>query len=159
ARQPLLVAIDDAQWMDEFSGLAFRVLVPALASSPVLWLFARRVEPSPSVGQEIIDRLLGDGAREIDLQPLDDNAVARFCAQVVGAEVDATVLALAGRCSGNPFLLEQLLMAMRDASQLMVTDGVATVVGDELPSTFLAIVDQRLRRMSADAQGVLRAGS
>src|SRR5262249_4792145 len=46
ARRPLVIAVDDAQWADELSALALRVLVPALASSPVRWVIARRATPA-----------------------------------------------------------------------------------------------------------------
>lgn len=159
ARQPLLVAIDDAQWSDEFSALALRVLVPALASSPVRWLVARRPAPTPSAAREAIDWLVGEGATEVRLAPLDEESVSRLCAHVLDAPVDATVLTLAGRGQGNPFLVEQLLRGLNAVGQIQVSEGVATVVGDELPSSFLSAVEQRLRSLSAPALRLLDAGS
>jgi DNA-binding NarL/FixJ family response regulator len=159
AKRPLLVMIDDAQWTDELSVLALRVLVPTLSSAPIRWLLARRPVPARSPAQETIDWLISEGAEEICLDPLDEPAVDRFCSDLLGATADATVLALASRCGGNPFLLGQLLDALRDAEQLVVSDGIATVVGDELPLSFVSAVDQRLRAVSADARALLQAGS
>jgi predicted ATPase len=46
--RPIAILIDDAHWIDELSALALRVLVPQLASFPVLWVLARRrVPPGP----------------------------------------------------------------------------------------------------------------
>jgi DNA-binding CsgD family transcriptional regulator len=157
--RPVLIAIDDAQWADEFSVLALRVLVPALSSSALRWVLARRPGPAHLAAQDAIDRLVADGAEEIVLHPLNDDAIGQLCAQVVGVRVDATVLSLAGRGSGNPFLVEQLLTALRSANQLLISDGTATVVGDELPSSFLAAVAQRLRGLSDEARRLLGAGS
>ncbi|HEX6074666.1 MAG TPA: AAA family ATPase [Micromonosporaceae bacterium] len=155
----LLIVLDDAHWADELTALALRVLVPALSSSPVLWLLARRRVPTRSSAQDAIDWLAGEGARRLELGPLGEAAVAELCANVLEARPDSTVLALANRCGGNPFLLEQLLTTLRDAGQLLISDGVATVVAGDLPSGFLAAVNQRLRDLSLDGRRLLEAGS
>jgi ATP/maltotriose-dependent transcriptional regulator MalT len=159
AERPMLIMIDDAQWTDELSVLALRVLVPTLSSAPIRWLLARRPVPARSPAQETIDWLISEDAQQICLGPLDEPAVTRFCSNLLGATVDETVLALASRGSGNPFLLGQLLDALRDADQLAVSDGIATVVGDELPMGFVSAVDQRLGAVSAEARALLQAGS
>lgn len=160
AGQPLVIVIDDAQWMDEFSVLAVRELVTTLASSPVYWLFARRPAPLDTPGQQFVQRLVAAGtAQETRLGALGDDAVARLCAQVVGAEVDNTVLALTGWCDGNPLEIEQLIRTLTLTGQLVVSDGVATVVGGELPSSFITIVEQTLERLGTPTRQLLRAGS
>ncbi|UWZ49950.1 AAA family ATPase [Dactylosporangium matsuzakiense] len=159
ARQPLVIAIDDAQWMDELSALAIAELVPALASSPVRWLFAHRPAPAGTPGLQLMERLARDGHEQILLGALDDDAVRRLCAKVVGADVDNTVLAVAGVCDGNPLQVEQLVRTLHLTGQLLVADGVGTVVGEELPSSFITIVDQMLHGLSSDTQELLQAGA
>src|SRR5262249_48257384 len=58
-----------------------------------------------------------------------------------------------------PFLLLELLAALRAAGRVRVVDGVAGVVPGELPATFLTAVDHRLRDLSADTLRLLEAGS
>jgi DNA-binding CsgD family transcriptional regulator/tetratricopeptide (TPR) repeat protein len=159
ATRPLVIAIDDAQWMDELSALAVAELVPALASSPVRWLFAHRPAPAGTPGQQLMERLIREGTEQITLGTLDDEAVTRLCAQVVGSDVDNTVLALAGGCDGNPLQVEQLVRTLHLTGQLVVSDGIATVVGEELPSSFITIVDQMLHGLSSETQEMLQAAS
>jgi DNA-binding CsgD family transcriptional regulator/tetratricopeptide (TPR) repeat protein len=160
AQRPLLIVIDDMQWADELSALALRVLVPQLSSMPLRWLLARRPVPADSAGQETVDWLVAEGAAtEIRLGPLDEPSVNGLCSLVVDAEPDNTVLGLVGRCGGNPFLIEQLLGTMLAAGQVVVREGIATVVGDELPWSFLAAVEQRLRGLTPPARRLLQAGS
>lgn len=155
----MLVVVDDAHWTDELSALALRVLVPALSSSPVRWLLARRPAPERSSGQEAINWLIGEGVPVIHLDPLPDEAIAELCANALQARPDATMLTLAGRTGGNPLLLNELISALRDAGQVLIRDGVATVIAHELPSSFLSTVKQRLRGMSAPTQRLLDAGA
>lgn len=159
ARRPLVILVDDAHWCDELSSLALRVLVARLSSTPLLWLLARRPVPASSPGQDAIDWLVQEGADEVRLGPLGEQAVTALCANVLGAQPDATVLALAAGGKGNPFLLEQYLTALKTTGQILVSEGVASVVGGDLPSSFLSAVDQRLRGLSAQARRLLRAGS
>ncbi|TMM36688.1 MAG: LuxR family transcriptional regulator [Actinobacteria bacterium] len=160
AEQPLVIVLDDAHWCDELSALALRVLVPRLASSPLRWMLARRPVPADSPAQDAIDWLVSeDTAAELRLGPLDDDAVQALCANVLGAAPDATVLALAAAGKGNPFLLEQYLSALKDTGQILIGDGVASVVGGDLPESFLSAVDQRLRGLSAQTRRLLQAGS
>ncbi|HEV7453418.1 MAG TPA: AAA family ATPase [Pseudonocardiaceae bacterium] len=160
--RPLLVLLDDARLADELTALALRVLVPALASSPVLWVLARRPGPVRGVAQtaqEAIDWLIGEGARRVRLDPLDDEAVAELCAHTLDATPDRTVLKLAARCGGNPFLLCELLTALRQAGQLRVDDGQATVVGTGLPADFLSAVHGRLSDLSERVRRLVDAGA
>lgn len=157
--QPLVIAIDDAQWTDEFSALAVRELVTALASSPVRWIFARRQLPESTPGQQLVERLIRDGAPDVVLGRLDEEAVGKLCSKVVDATVDNTVLALAAGCDGNPLQLEQLMRALLTTGQLLVRDGVATVVGDQLPSSFITIVEQTMSGLAAETRQMLGAGS
>ncbi len=157
--RPLLVAIDDMQWADELSALALRILVPTLAASPVRWLLARRPVPARTAGQDTVSWLVSEGARELYLGRLSEDAVKQLCSDLLGATADATVLALTGRARGNPFLIEQLLKAMLMSNQILISDGLATVTGSELPLSFLSAVDQRLRGLPEAARRLLETGS
>jgi DNA-binding CsgD family transcriptional regulator/tetratricopeptide (TPR) repeat protein len=155
----LLIVLDDAQWADELTALTVRMLVPTLRSSPVLWLFARRPLPARVPAQHALDWLVEEGARRLPLDALPAEAMTRLCADVLHAEPGPEVLELAARAGGNPFLLLELLEALRAAGRVRVAGGVAGVVPGELPATFLTAVDYRLRDLSADALRLLEAGS
>ncbi|GAB3520631.1 LuxR family transcriptional regulator [Phytohabitans suffuscus] len=159
ADQPLAVAIDDAQWTDEFSALAVRELVTSLASSPVRWVFVRRPLREGTPGQQLVERLIREGTPEIVLGRLDEAAVAELCSRAVGATVDNTVLALAAGCDGNPLQLEQLMRALLTTGQLLVRDGLATVVGDQLPSSFIMVVEQTMSGLSVETRRMIEAAS
>jgi DNA-binding CsgD family transcriptional regulator len=157
--QPLVISLDDVQWADELTALALRVLVPALRSSPVLWLLARRPLPARSPAQQAMNWLVAEGTRELPLGPLPEPAVAELCATVLGAVPGPSLVELTKGSGGNPFLLESLLAALRDGDRIRIRDGVATAADGELPAGFLTAVDQRLHDLSGAARRLLEAGS
>jgi DNA-binding CsgD family transcriptional regulator len=145
--------------MDELSALAVRELVPALASSAVRWVFAHRPDSTNTPGQQVMAWLSRTGAARLSIHALAEPAVAQLCEQAVAARVDNTVLALAGGCGGVPLQVEQLMTALRLSGQMRFSQGVATVTGDELPSSFITVVEQILEGLSDDAQRLVRTGS
>ncbi|MFN2495433.1 MAG: helix-turn-helix transcriptional regulator [Pseudonocardiaceae bacterium] len=158
----LVVLIDDAHLADELTALVLRMLVPASSALPVLWVLARR--PGPVRGaaqtvQETIDWLLGEGARRVSLDSLDEEAVAALCANVLGAAPDRNLLLLAARSAGNPFLLRELLAALGETGRLRVDGAQATVVDAGLPSDFLSAVHRRLSDLSDRVRRLLEAGA
>jgi ATP/maltotriose-dependent transcriptional regulator MalT len=157
--RPLLIVLDDAHWADELTAFALRILVPALFASPVLWLLSRRPAPVGTYPQDAIDWLIAQGAQRHQLDPLPDEVVADLCRNVLGAVPDPSVLAIARRGEGNPFLLEQLLTTLLDTGQVMVRDGTATAAGGVLSSGFLDAVDQRLQDLSEHTRRLLDAGA
>lgn len=157
--RPLVIAIDDAHWADELTALALGVLVPALRTSPVLWLFTRRPIPPHSPGQDVLDSLAGEGALRYPVEPLTDAESAELCAHVLNAEPDASVLALVRRTGGSPFLIEELFASLLADGRVSVTDGRAHVTGDDLPAAVPAALERRMRDLPADARLLLEAGS
>jgi DNA-binding CsgD family transcriptional regulator/tetratricopeptide (TPR) repeat protein len=157
--RPLLVALDDLQWADEFTVLVLRILVPRLASSAVLWLLARRLSPEHTPAGDLFTGLLDDGARPLRLGPLPDPAVRELCQTLLGAVPDATVLGLVEHGGGNPFLLEELLIRLRDNGRIQVVDGTATAEPGDLPADFVTAVNRRLGDLSVDARRLLDAGA
>ena len=160
AERPLAIIIDDAQWADEFTIQALRYLIPELNSTALRWIITRRTGPLDTPAQDLIGWLLDHGAEGMTLGPLDDAAIAQLCARIAGATPDPSMLALAGRAEGNPFLLEQLLEPLLRSGQIVVTGpGLATVIGDELPSGFYAALAQRLRDLAPPTVQLVRAGA
>lgn len=157
--QPLVVVLDDAQRIDDAGALALRQLVQALSASPVLWLLARRPVPAQSLARHAIDWLVDHAATRLYLDALDSTATAEFCAGVLGARPDPTVLAWADRCGGNPWLMHNVFNALIKAGQMIIAGGLASVVVEQLPDGVAAVVGSLLSELSPPAQRLLVDGS
>ncbi len=156
-RRPLVVALDDAQRIDDVSALALRGLVPRLASSPVLWLLARRPVAAGSIAQHAVDWLAEHVAVRVRLREPGEEAVADLCAGILGARPDASVLRWAARCGGNPKVMENVFSAFIKAGQMIIVDGAASVVSDGLPDGVLTAVHGLLEEMPPPLRRLLAA--
>ncbi|MGH3389393.1 MAG: AAA family ATPase [Actinomadura sp.] len=136
-RGPLLIALDDLQWADPTTILALRSLIPELAYYPVAWILARTTgDVSGHVDQDV-ERLFGvlerDGAARVILAALDDQAVVQVATDVLGAEPEPRLLAVAAAAGGNPFLLIELLEGLRDECAVEIAQGHARLVAELVP--------------------------
>jgi DNA-binding CsgD family transcriptional regulator/tetratricopeptide (TPR) repeat protein len=159
ASLPLVIVIDDAHWADELTAFALPVLTNMLSRSPVLWLLGRRRGPGSRPAQNAIDHLLSAGASCLPLGPLDDQAIAEMCTQLLGVTPTEPLVAELARAGGNPFLAEQLVGGLRDAGHLAVTDGAAQLSSGQLPAPRRDAVLELLCGLSAAARRLLDAGS
>ncbi|MFF0153657.1 BREX system ATP-binding domain-containing protein [Micromonospora sp. NPDC005203] len=157
-RHPVAIVLDDAQRLDDVSALALRGLVQSLASSPVLWLLARRPVPIRSLAQHAVDWLVEHVAVRLHLGPLEGAAVTEFCTGILGAKPDASMLSWAARCGGNPWLMENVFSALTRAGQIIIADGAASVVSDRLPKGVLTAVASLLDEMSPEVRRLLVNG-
>jgi DNA-binding CsgD family transcriptional regulator len=159
-RDPLLICLDDLQWASVSCATAMRQLPPRLAALPVAWLMAFRPnQGNPDVRRAKAD-LLDAGAAAISLQPLERGAVAELAADILGGQPDQRVLEAAERVHGNPFLLVELFRGFRDEGIVAVASGQATLLDDRVPARVAETIQQRLTRMSEDAEQLaILAGS
>nr|WP_246314751.1 LuxR family transcriptional regulator [Kineococcus aurantiacus] len=165
ARGPLLVAVDDAQWMDQLSVFAVRVLLKRLAHQPVCWVLAAR----PDVDGPL-DRLAAaaphpDAVHRLVLRPLDDEAVRTLVRDELGADPDPALRDLLDRAAGHPLLVSSLLGGWRPAP-----DGTDAAEGTEgpdepggavarLPRQLVLAVRRQLESLPPASVDLLRTGA
>jgi len=139
ARQPLVLAVDDAHWADAPSLRWLAHLAARVEHLPVALLLAVRDGPDEP---ELLGELRAAGTR-IRLGPLGPDATAALVRRRLGAApgdgVDGADAQL-GRdwhasTGGNPFLLEALATALRDGDQKAepIAQAVLRRIGPEGP--------------------------
>jgi class 3 adenylate cyclase len=126
---PTILILDDLQWADDATLLALEGLLPQLAGQRLLLLLLARPEHG-----------LGPRCRALPtlrLEPMLGEEAASLAAARGAAPGQAS--AIAARCGGNPFLIEQ-----------------AAALGDSLPPEARALLVERVDRLPAEAREVLR---
>jgi DNA-binding SARP family transcriptional activator len=166
--QPLVLGIDDAQWLDQPSMLALLASLRDLASAPLILLFSNDLQPARGELDELRTRLGRDvrGAA-LRLRPLDSadlRALARhMLPRFNESEVERVVRRVATDSAGLPLLAVELLRAVALGLDLRGTAGAwpepmktldQTLPGD-LPDTISAAIGVGFRRLSPNAQRAL----
>ena len=144
---PVVIFLDDVQWADSGTVAALRALPPNLASVPIGWVLAMRPDQGPGQLRSTVELLAYAGAERLVLEPLSQMAVAQIAADVMRAEPDETLLAMANEAGGNPFLLVELLEGLRQERLVRVDSGRAMLTDNRLPDRVRASMRERLARM------------
>lgn len=154
-REPLLLAVDDAQWADEPSLRFLVYLLGRLGDQPIAVLVAARTGER-DVG--LLEQLASDPAARVQvLRPLGAAAVTRLVrGRMAGADEG-----LCRRCfeltAGNPLQVRELLAAIEQ--QERPADAAALVAAVELAARSLGrSVLRRLGMLSPDARAGARGG-
>ena len=150
---PLLLAVDDIQWMDPASADALRFALRRLDDDRVVLLATRRME---SAGDGLHVGLGDERLVRIDVGPLDPDALHWLLQSRLDATVPRPALArLAEISGGNPYhALELARVAMRHSG------GDALSADLPLPETIYAVLQERLRELpplTAEALGTVAA--
>ena len=154
AANPVLVCLDDLHWASPATLAALRTLTQDLKRHPVAWIVARNSTPQPDT-EYLFSLLAKDGAVDISLGPLGDDAVAALLADAFGAPPDESLLALASGAAGNPSLLAELVRGLADDNAVEVTSGRAVLVSARLPERMRRLARRRLAGLSSRARHLL----
>jgi DNA-binding CsgD family transcriptional regulator len=149
---PLLIFLDDVQWVDSGTVAALRALPPSLAALPIGWVLATRPEHGSGQLRSAVEFLAEKGAERLLLEPLSEAAVAQVAGEVMQAVPDEVVLRMAGEAGGNPFLLAELLEGLVQEDIVRIDAGRATLTHYRLPGRVSASMRERLARLSESAR-------
>ena len=152
--EPLLVAVDDAQWADEPSLRLLGYLARRIAGAPVALVLAERRDGGPGPATAALE---GAGAVVLEPAPLTGAAVASVLAGALGTPPGpAFAQACRERTGGNPFLLAELAGHLRDAGTPPDDDRVADLA-HALPGGVAASVERRLADLPPAARALAQA--
>src|SRR5258708_27198629 len=90
---------------------------------------------------------------------MSPDAVADMVCDVVRANADESLLNLAAKAHGNPFLVRELVGGLDEEGRLDVSGGRVVASGHGLPRRLGAGMRQRLDLLSTDAGEVVRVAA
>lgn len=150
---PLLIAIDDAQWLDAASAAVLEFAARRSASAPVGFLVAMRrdMDSRAPLG---LDRVFpDDGLLRVEIGPLSLGAMHRLLSVRLDRVIPRPILRRLHEASGgNPFFALEL------ASALERRGGRVEAV-EALPERLHELVAERLAALPDDALAVVQVAS
>ncbi len=157
ATAPVLLVVDDVQWVDEPSLRFLAFLVRRVEELPLAMLLASRVDDELLLAGTLAEARADPALEVLSPTALGDDAVAALLA-AGGEEVVAAGFAHACRqaTDGNPFLLHHLAAQLR-AEGVPFTAEAAGRVAHVTPPEVARSVRRQLAQLDADQLAVLRA--
>src|SRR5262249_17250391 len=144
ATAPVLVAIDDLQWVDETSGEALAFAARRLEAEPVTFLLARRPGPDSA-----LERALGTGVVPVEVGTLSIGAIRRLLSDRLGLTLPRHVLRrVYDTTLGNPlFSLEVGRTIAASGAPALTEDVPLPHAVEDLLGTRVAQLDASVRRL------------
>jgi DNA-binding CsgD family transcriptional regulator len=159
AETPLAIVLEDIHWADNGTLLALRSLAIARPDVAVLWVLTARTGAGGPAVQETLSVLQRAGATVVRVGAMSAGAVTDMVQDVVRAKADVSLLNLAAKAHGNPFLVSELVGGLDEEGRLGVSGGRAVAAGDGLPRRLGAGIQQRLSLLSGGAGEVVRVAA
>jgi DNA-binding CsgD family transcriptional regulator len=159
AETPLAIVLEDIHWADNGTLLALRSLATARPDMPVLWVLTTRTGAGGPGVQETLLVLQRADATVVRVGAMSPDAVADMVGDAVRANADESLLKLAAKAHGNPFLVRELMGGLSEEGRLKVSGGRAVASGHALPRRLGAGMQQRLDLLSEGASEVVRVAA
>jgi DNA-binding CsgD family transcriptional regulator len=158
AQTPLVILLEDIHWADNGTLLALRSLA-VRQDAAVLWVLTARPGIGEPAMQETMSVLQRANTTFLRLAAIAPDAVADMVQDAVRAKADVSLLNLAAKAHGNPFLVTELVGGLGEEDRLAVSGGRAVVTGEGLPRRLGATMHQRLDLLSGEASEVVRVAA
>ena len=159
ANTPLAIVLEDVHWADSGTLLALRSLATARPDVPVLWVLTARTGAGGPAVQETLSVLRRANATVVRVGAMSPSAVADMVSDAVRASADESLLDLATKAHGNPFLVRELVGGLHEEGRLDVSGGRAAATGHGLPRRLSGCIEQRLELLSDETAQAVRVAA
>ncbi len=152
---PLLIVLDDIQWIDDSSAQMLGYLARRVTENPIVLLATSR--ETELTENRVLHGLIAHMQREqvveiIPVQPLSDEQIGALVSYLPTPAIQH----VQSQAAGNPFFAEELAYSLQTNNS---PDLPFAPRGQEetlvLPGTIAAALDQRLNRLSKECQDLL----
>jgi len=158
AASPLVMVMDDLQWADDASLVAWHQLALAVDQLPLLLVAACRPVPQREMVDKLRNSLLAHDAALVPLGPLAGAEVSHLVAGLVGAPPGPGLQRLAAHASGNPLYLREIVDTLLREQSLKVGPATAELTQparEGAPASLGSAIARRLGFLSPAALSML----
>jgi tetratricopeptide (TPR) repeat protein len=158
AARPVVLVIDDLQWVDPASGALWGRLARSAWQLPLLLIGLTR--PAPRRKELLALRRALDEESRVQLAGLDEAAVADLVAALAGGWPDEGLRRLAEGAAGNPLYVTELVAALIRSSGVAVTNaGIVRLTTGSAPGSLSAAIADRLGLVTGPVREMLQAAA
>jgi predicted ATPase len=156
--QPLLVIIEDAQWLDSETQALLDRLVDSLPTARILLLVSYRPEYQHGWGSKT-------SYTQLRLDPLPLASTEDLLQALLGDDASLVPVKrlLIARTGGNPFFLEESLQALMETDVLVGAPGayrlMQAVPTIQIPTTVQAVLAARIDRLPPEEKHLLQTAA
>jgi class 3 adenylate cyclase/tetratricopeptide (TPR) repeat protein len=160
--QPVVLEVEDAQWLDADSLEFIRVLNRNIADLPIGLVVTARYRDDGTLEQTLLDKDVPQ--RFLHLGGLAPDALQAFVGQALQARIsDRAMRSLADAAGGNPFVAEQLALDLNERDVLKAqADGtydLSGIIQTALPTSIAAVLVSRLDRLPGEVRDVIQTAA
>ncbi|MEE8384576.1 MAG: AAA family ATPase [Dehalococcoidia bacterium] len=167
SRRPMLLVIEDIQWVESASCVLLRHLASTLPTAPIFILATCReedIEASPPLTAALAEFGRVQAYRRVRLSGLSAPAIRELLAAMGrGDPPEGLVAALFQATAGNPFFVAELINHLDTEGMLLDRDGQwqANLSPEtwDVPAGVRAVTQRRLGRLGEETRKVLNTAS
>jgi len=150
---PVVIAIDDVQWLDRPSAHVLQVAIRRQHDLPVTVLAAERLEPGVRPPITFEGAVAGDRFRRLDLSPLTGSALHELLEERLGRPFSRRIVErIDAATAGNPFFALEIARSL--------PEGPRPNMGAlPMPDRLLALVETRIQSFPRRARLALLAAA
>jgi DNA-binding CsgD family transcriptional regulator len=155
-RRPILLAIEDLHWADPSTLLALEAMTRRLRDLRFVLVSTLRPLPTSNSLHRLVDGGVARGALQIELRPLNDDAVAELVTQAAGAPPGPGLVRTVAGAGGNPLFVLELVRALVQEGAISDVDGRAEASEVPVPRSLRLVILRELSPLSGDVVELLR---
>ena len=160
-RQPLVIQLEDAHWLDMSSVKAVQQLTYNMEDASMALVLTSRYNDDGS--PLVIPNIYSVPVRSFDLIRLSDAGVHTVAGAVLNGEVGERLAHfISQRAEGNPFFSEQLALDLKERGALILSEDIWDIRPDaaaDVPSGVNAVLIARLDRLAVQVKSVVQTAA
>jgi len=158
--QPLILVIEDLQWMDDDSKRLLGIISSELTKHPVALLISSRYRDDGSKPEIGIEHRVD--YTSIDLKPIEEEAARSIVSTHFSHDPGPDLIAfIQERTQGNPFYIDQFCVYLKNAGLVELRENGWRLVSRNLqvPSGILSILVARMDRLHSRLKKLVQTAS
>ncbi len=161
AESPLILMIDDIQWLDSTTVEIVNFLLPMVKKNKFSLYLSYRIGDISNI-QALLDTIFDeykDYAIELDLKNLDPEYSSQLIDNLASQEISESLRKfIIAKSGGNPFFIEEIVRRLIESGKLAKGDKLAPD-SIQIPGSIDAAVTSRIDNLNKEAKYLLKIAS